>query len=121
MFPDVTGVRIPEVNRTVYVPVGPLIARSLNTAAPDPLLVAVAPESVAPAGPDAMTAVTVAPDSSTGSPSLSAICTTGWVGNGVPLAAFDPGGVARSSFSGFALIFTVAETTDRLAVSNRRV
>ena len=73
------------------------MASPLKVARPDALLVAVALASVAPVGPDAISAVTVVPPCETGAPLASAIWIAGWVENAEPLVADDEGATARTS------------------------
>src|ERR1043166_4244734 len=60
---DTAAVSPVALKRSVYVPAGPVIARSVKLAAPDALVVAVrVPPRVAPEGPEAIAAVTTMPD-----------------------------------------------------------
>ncbi len=66
--------------------------RLWNVASPPPPVVAVlAPDSVAPGGPETICACTEMPEVETGLPLASASCTRGWTTNGVPLDAVDDG------------------------------
>src|ERR1044071_5261110 len=66
---DTAAVSPEAVKRSVYVPAGPVMARSVKLAAPDALVVAVSvPPSVAPEGPDASAAVTTIPDCANAAP-----------------------------------------------------
>ena len=81
------------------MPVGPLIARPLNGAAPLEPVVAVAFVSVAPPGPLAIVAVTTSPLWLTGLPPASCTCTIGcWV-KATPLDALLEGRVVSASFA----------------------
>jgi hypothetical protein len=81
----VSGVRLPEVNRMVYVPVGPVTARSVNVASPLAVEAVRVPPSVPL--PLARLAVTTVPVVVTGLPKTSASRTVGWVASGTPLWA----------------------------------
>src|ERR1043166_2415989 len=60
---DTAAVKPVALKRSVYVPAGPVIARSVKIAAPEALVVAVrVPPRVAPEGPEAIAAVTTMPD-----------------------------------------------------------
>src|SRR5947208_12845733 len=69
------------------------MASPVNVAAPLATVVAVAFVSVAPLGPDAITAVTVSPAPPAGLPAASRTWITGCWLNAVPLAAVADGGV----------------------------
>src|SRR2546425_1236348 len=71
------------------------MARPLNVAAPPDPVVAVAPASVAPSGPEAIVAVTVTPAWVTGLPAPSRNCTTGCAANARALCAVADGCVVR--------------------------
>src|SRR2546426_12013500 len=69
------------------------MANPLNVAAPLPTVVAVAFVSVAPAGPEAITAVTGTPAPPAGLPAPSRTWSTGCGVNAAPLAAVGEGSV----------------------------
>src|SRR5947209_6577362 len=74
------------------------MARPLNVAAPLPTVVAVAFVSVAPAGPEAITAVTGTPAPPAGLPAPSRTWSTGCGLNGAPLVAVGGGWVVIVSW-----------------------
>src|SRR5713101_7101365 len=73
------------------------MASPLKTAAPITHVVAVALVSVAPAGPDAIVAVTTTPGWLTGLPLASCSCTAGCGVNAIPLCALAGAPVAMKS------------------------
>ncbi len=75
------------------------MARVVNDAAPPEPVTAVSPDRDAPAGPDAMVAMTGTPAWATGLPLGSCNWTTGCVGSGMPLCADGSGLVAKASFA----------------------
>src|SRR5205809_663503 len=87
IVPEVAGVRGPLSNRSVYVPTGPLSVSSLNVAAPPATVVAVAFVSVAPVGPEAITAVTGTPPPPAGWPPRAPTWSTRCGLHGVPRPA----------------------------------
>src|SRR5438046_6452244 len=76
------------------------MAKPLNVAAPLATVVAVALLSVAPAGPEAITAVTGTPAPPAGLPAPSRTWSTGCGVNGAPLVAVGDGGVVIVSWVG---------------------
>src|SRR5207247_4729816 len=74
------------------------MASPLNVAAPLATVVAVALLSVAPAGPDAITAVTGTPAPPTALPAASRTWSTGCRSNGAPLVAVGDGSVVIVSW-----------------------
>src|SRR5437667_7372592 len=123
MVPEVAGVRLPLSNRSVYLPADPLIARPLNVAAPLASVVAVALLSVAPAGPEAITAVTGTPAPPAGLPAPSRTWSTGCGVNAAPLVAVAGGWVVIVSCVAVpAPSVIVPEVAGvRLPLSNRSV
>ncbi|HXI63986.1 MAG TPA: hypothetical protein VNH14_05720, partial [Gemmatimonadales bacterium] len=82
---------------------------------------AVAPLNVAPAGPDAIVAVTRVPLWLTGFPLASWIWTTGCWANAVPLTALVDGAVVSANFAadpGFTTTVAVCETATPLTVAD---
>src|SRR5437773_1475593 len=96
--PDVTAVSPEAPKLRVYVPVGPPIAKPLKVATPVVPVVAVAFDSVAPAGPEAMVAVTWSPLWLTGLPFASCTCTAGCWARATPLCTLLEGWVVSVSF-----------------------
>src|SRR2546429_170874 len=92
------GVSPVASNRRGSCAAAPLIARPLNVAAPLPSVVAVALLNVAPAGPEAITAVTGTPAPPAGLPAPSRTWSTGCGVNAAPLAAVGGGWVVIVSW-----------------------
>src|SRR5256886_13442276 len=99
------------------------MARPLNVAAPLPTVVAVAFVSVAPAGPEAITAVTGTPAPPAGLPAPSRTWSTGCGLNAAPLAAVAGGWVVIVNWVAVpAAGVIVPEVAGvRLPLSNRSV
>src|SRR5256884_519972 len=87
IVPVLPALGAPLSTRFLYPPAARVIARPLNVAAPLASVVAVALLSVAPAGPEAITAVTGTPAPPAGLPAPSPTWSTGCGGNAAPPAA----------------------------------
>src|SRR5437899_12459946 len=98
MVEDVAGVRPPHSTPTGRSPALPLIASPLNVAAPLASVVAVAFANVAPAGPDAITAVTPTPAPPAGLPAPSRTWSTGCCPKAAPPVAVGDGSVVSVSW-----------------------
>ncbi len=93
---DVAPASEPDVNDSVRPPTVPVIFRSVNTAAPAALVVAVGvPPSVPP--PEAIAAVTTVPLVATGLPAASWSCTTGCCGKATSFWTLVEGSVVMTS------------------------
>src|SRR5947209_17871547 len=99
------------------------MANPLNVAAPLASVVAVALLSVAPAGPEAITADTCTPAPPAGLPAPSRTWSTGCWLNGAPLAAVADGSVVIVSWVAVPApsVSVSVIAGHRLALSNRRV
>src|SRR5438128_414415 len=95
---DVARLSLAHSHRNVHSPSTTLFRSPLNVAAPLASVVAVALLSVAPAGPDAITAVTGTPAPPAGLPAPSRTWSTGCWLNGAPLAAVADGSVVIVSW-----------------------
>src|SRR2546428_720116 len=93
IVPDTALAKPVASKRSGQPPAGPLIARPLNVAAPLASVVAVALLNVAPAGPEAITAVTGTSAPPAGLPAASRTWITGCWANAAPLAAVGEGSV----------------------------
>src|SRR5437773_1944458 len=93
MVEAVAGVSPADSNRRALHAALPFFASPLNVAAPLASVVADAFPSVAPVGPDAITAVTGTPAPPAGLPARSRTWSTGCGLNGVPLPAVGDGWV----------------------------
>ena len=82
------------------------MASPLNVARPLALVVALADASVAPLGPDAITAVTTTFGSATGLPLGSCTWTAGCVAKATPLCAAADGCVTMASFPAAAVVIS---------------
>src|SRR5437667_23941 len=98
---DVAGFRLPPSTRSESLPLHASLPISLNVAAPLATVVAVAFLSVAPAGPEAITAVTGTPAPPAGLPAPSRTWSTGCGVNGGPLVA---AGVASGALVPWAAV-----------------
>ncbi len=95
--PDVTGATPGALKARVTVPPEPLSVSVEKVAVPAALVVAeVPPLNVAV--PEAIEAVTTAPDWPTALPEPSRSCSTGWGESGTPLPAVPGGAVVKSSW-----------------------
>src|SRR5947208_2153304 len=99
------------------------MAKPLNVAAPLPTVVAVAFVSVAPAGPEAITAVTGTPAPPAGLPAPSRTWSTGCGLNGAPLVAVAEGWVVIVNCGSVAPPIVIVEDVAGVspADSNRNV